>query len=258
MIRKFALIGAAALMPMGSALFVLATATPASAAVVKFDNSSDTVNCAGLSGKITISPALSGGGGPTPTVIKVSGTLYGCTDGLGRMNAKNNPLSPPFTGKFAGTLAGDSNSVTSLQGCGSDIGVLTVSWLATAGTQELTVKGVGTGVFVNTPLLYTKTVVNVSSAFGGMFVPTDAPYGTDNLATEGYGSFSLGKLATDHGCAPATYTVPDAFNGSDSGASSSTFAVTSQDFNAFIFNQENNATQTLSTISLGLGAAYFG
>ena len=252
MIRKFALIGAAALMPMGSALFVLASASPASAAVVKFDNSVDTVNCAGLAGKITISPALSGGGGPATTIIKVSGTLYGCTDGMGAMNAKNNTFSPAFFGKFTGTLQGDSNNVSSLQGCGSDIGTLTVSWTATAGTQVVK------GVTVNTPLLYTKTVVGLTSAWGGTFVPTDPPYGTDNLTTDGYGSFSLGKLATDHGCAAASYTVPDAFNGADSGASSSTFAVTSQDFNAFIFNQENNATQTLSTINLGMGAAYFG
>lgn len=256
MFRKIALMAAAALMPMGSAVFVLASATPASAAIVKFDNSGDTVNCAGLAGKITITPALSGGGGPTATVIKVSGTLYGCTDGAGQMNAKNNPLSPPFVGKFAGTLAGDSSNITSLQGCGSDIGTLTVSWLATAGTEDVTVKGVTTTV--TRPLLYTKTVVNVSSAWGATFVPTDAPYNTDHLTTDGYGSFSLGKLASDNGCAAATYTVPDAFNGSDSGTSSSTFAVTSQDFNAFIFNQENNATQTVSTINLGMGAAYFG
>jgi hypothetical protein len=104
--------------------------------------------------------------------------------------------------------------------------------------------------------LFTTTSVTMSQAFGGTFVPSGGGFGVDNITTDGYGSFSLGKLAVDHGCAASSQS--GGFGGSDSGATSASYAVTSQDFGAFLASEENNTTGTLSTVNLGIGASYFG
>lgn len=241
--RKILMSLAAVTLPVSSGLFILGAGS--ASAVTKYDNSTDTVSCGSIVlGKITITPALSISGS-SPTTIKVSGKLFGCTDGNSALNAKGNVLAPDFEGVFSGTLSGTSNSVTSLSGCSASSGTLTVTWLATAGATE--------------PLLWPHTVVNVDHVFGGTLTPSDAPYGTDNLATDGYGSFALGKVAVDDGCTSSTSeTGTQGFQGGNGGTTSSTFAVTQQDFSVFLENQENNATQTTSTINLSIGAAYFG
>jgi hypothetical protein len=232
-------VGAAAL-PLATVGALVAT-SGAAYAVTKYDNSTDTVNCAGIVGTIKIAPALSPTGGPTTTSVAVKATLYDCTDGNGALNKKADPTQPAFTGSLAGLLAGNSNNITALNGCSTTSGTLKVTWHATAGTN---------------PLLDTTTSVTMSQAFGGTFIPSGGGFGVDNITTDGYGSFSLGKLAVDHGCAASTQS--GAFGGSDSGVTSASYAVTSQDFGAFLANEENNTTQTLSTVNLGMGAAYFG
>lgn len=244
--RKILMSLAAVTLPVSTGLFILGSGS--ASAVTKYDNSTDTVSCGSIVlGKVTIQPALAIGG-TQPTTIKVSGKLFGCTDGLGNLNAKGNTLAPDFEGVFSGTLAGTSNNVTSLSGCSASSGTIVLTWLATAGATE--------------PLLWPHTTVTVDHIDGSTLTPSDAPYGTDNLSTDGYGAFELGKVATTAGggsCSTSTSeSGTQGFQGGDGGVASSTYAVTQQDFSVFLENQENNATQTTSTINLSIGTAYFG
>jgi hypothetical protein len=207
----------------------------------KYDNSHDTVNCAALVGTIKVAPALSPTGGPTATTLTVKATLLKCTDGNGVLNAKGNPAQPAFTGSLAGTLTGNSNNPSALSGCSASSGTLKVTWHATNGAKAL---------------VDPTTSVATTQAFGGTFVPIGGGFGIDNVTTGGFRSLSLGKLAVDNGCSPSSQT--GGFGGSDSGVTSASYAVTSQDLGAFTANEENNPLGTLSTINLGMGAAYFG
>jgi hypothetical protein len=210
-------------------------------AIFKYDNSHDTVSCKGLVGTISVTPALSASGGPTSTIVAVKATLLNCTDGNGALNKKGVPSQHAFTGALAGTLTGTSNNITSLVGCSSTSGTVKVTWAALNGTNAL---------------LDPTTSIALTQAFGSTFTPSGGGFGVDNVTTDGYGSFSLGKLATDNGCAAPTQT--GGFGGSDNGATSASYAVTSQDFGAILANEENNVLATKSTINLGIGAAYFG
>lgn len=265
--RKLLLSVAAAALPLSTGLFILSAGGTASAAVPKYDNSADTVQCSSVVlGKITISPALSATG-TSPTVIKVSGKMFGCADGNGALTAKKNPLATEFEGVFSGSLSGTSNSIASLSGCSATTGSISISWLAQGPYSGQTSPLTGASLYE--PLQYPKTVLTVDHVSGGTFTPdglatgASDPFGQDNLHTDGYGSFAIGKTATDAAvggtCATsASESGIQAFSNGDAGANSAFYGLTTQDFSVFVENQENNATQTLSTINLGQGEAYFG
>ena len=237
MFRRVILSTAGLLVASGTTLGVLAVSGPASAKTAPYNNSTDTVSCASFFGTVKISPPLSGAG-TSPTSLSVKGTLNGCTDGNKALNAKGGTPGSTFTAKVKGTLNGQSNSILTLQGCASNAGTLTITWGAYAGAAKLTAS---------------TTVVNINQTFGGSFVP-GSPFGAENMNTEGYGVFELGKAANDAGCTPAS--VSGGFLGTDSGASTSAVAVTSQDTFAILFGQANSASKT--TLTLGLGAVYVG
>jgi hypothetical protein len=246
MFRKICMAIALCLVPLGIGLGSITSGGPAAGATPKFDNSTDTVNCGSFSGKITITPALVVGG-TTPTTVVVKGTLNGCSDATGKVSGSSTS-DTLFTGKVSGTLTGANNNLTSLIGCSATTGTLTVKWKADYFDTSLSPS--------LEKLQYTSTTVSLSQIFGGTFTP-GSPFGTHNMTTPGFGSFEIGAAATANGCAAPTYTTPGAFLGSDSGASSSSFAVTSQDILAILNGQTTNSTGTESTIGLGIGA-YFG
>jgi hypothetical protein len=245
--RRILMAIAVLLVPLGFGMHALSTGGAAGASTPKFDNSTDTVHCGSFSGKITISPALVLGG-TTPTTISVKGTLNGCTDNTGKVSGSTTS-DTAFTGKVTGTLSGANNNLTSLVGCSSANGTLTVKWKASYFDSSLTPS--------DEKLLYTSTTVSLTQVFGTTFAP-GAPFGTSNMTTPGFGGFEIGAASTANGCAAPTYTSPGAFLGTDSGASTSSFTVTSMDISAILGGQASNLVSNTSTIGLGIGAYYGG
>jgi hypothetical protein len=181
----------------GIGMLVLTQGSPAAASTPKFDNSTDTVHCGSFSGKVSITPALVVGG-TTPTTITVKGTLNGCTDGTGKVSGSSTS-DTDFTGKVTGTLTGTNNNLTSLVGCSSATGSLTVTWKADYFNSALTPS--------LEKLAFTKTTTSLKQIFGTTFTP-GTPFNTDNMTTPGYGGFEIGAAATGNGCAAPTYTSP--------------------------------------------------
>ncbi len=249
MLRRICMALVVCLVPIGIGIGALTSGGSAAASTPKFDNSTDTVHCGSFSGKITITPALVLGG-TTATTIDVKGTLDGCTDGTGYVSGSSTS-DTPFSGKVSGTLTGANNNLTSLAGCSDASGALTVSWKADYYNSSLSPS--------LEKLMYTKTSVSLSQIYGTSFSP-GAPFGTDNMNTPGYGAFELGAVATSNGCTAPTYTTPAAFLGTDSGASSSSVAVTSLDISAILAGQANHSSSggTETEIGLGIGAYYGG
>lgn len=237
--RKLMMGAAAMTLPLGTVLALALTTGTAYAGAPKYNAGPDTVSCDSLSGTLTVSPALNLTGG-SPTTDTIKGTLDNCTDGLGALNAPGGSPGTGFTGSISGTLAGTTNSITGLQGCSSSSGTITIKWNAEAGTEKL---------------VSADTTVSVAHAYGATFVPANGGFETAPLSTDGYGSFGLGQAATANSCGSAL-SSSGAFGGNDSGATGSSYAVTSQDFGAFLLGEESSATK--STIGLGIGDAYFG
>jgi hypothetical protein len=247
MMRRICMTIAVCLVPIGIGLGALTTGSTASAGTPKFDNSTDTVHCGSFSGKLTVTPALVSGG-TTPTTVTVKGVLNGCSDATGKVSGSSTS-DTLFAGKVTGTLSGTNNDLTSLLGCASTTGTLTVTWKADYfdSSQSPPLE----------KLMYTKTAVSLTQIFGTTFTP-GSPFNTSNMTTPGFGAFEIGAAATANHCAAPTYTSPGAFLGTDGGATSSSFAVTSMDVLAILNGQATNPTATASTIGLGIGAYYGG
>jgi hypothetical protein len=87
------------------------------------DNSNDTVHCETVTkGAIKFAPALSATGA-SPTTIKISGTLGGCT-------SPSNPtlVFPEGKSKFKGVLSAPTNNCAALAGPSGTNGTLTFTW----------------------------------------------------------------------------------------------------------------------------------
>lgn len=247
MIRRLIMLGALVALPLG---FIAATAG-SSFAPATYNDSADTVTCGSFIGTATVTPALSITGS-SPDSISVKGDVYGCTDGNGQMNLKNDGSEPYFYGKVSGTMAGTSNNLTGLSGCSSDTGTITVDWDATAnGTEHLA---------------ESDTDVNVTHIFGLQLTSLPSPFNTDNMSTPGYGEFLIGYPAinAEHGdganC-PASASVPNsgtgsAFSNGDGGAAGGTVATTANDVNSILQGEES--TSAHSVLTLGAGAFYSG
>jgi hypothetical protein len=245
MIRRLILIGGALLLTLASGAYVFATSGPASASAPKFDNSTDTVNCSSFYGSVTISPPLALGGS-SPTTIAVKGYLKGCSDATGKVSGSDTS-NTAFSGEVKGTVTGASNNITVLAGCSSATGTLTVKWKAYYYNSSLTPPA--------EKLMYGSTQVSLTQIYGALFSP-GSPFGVDNVTTDGYGAFEIGNNATSNGCTAPTYTSPGAFLGTDSGATSASVAITSQDATAILDGQASSATST--KLGLGIGAYYGG
>jgi hypothetical protein len=189
MLHKVALFGGIAALISG---FVVGSTGVARA---QTNVGNDSVTCNTLFGTASISPALVNGGTATTTLVKIKGTLAGCTDNT---NGTVQLASGSFSGKFAGT----SNNCTALLGTSPLTGPLTIKWKTTKTGPKITP---------------TSTTVTVSTLTGGTF----APGGSFGAAT--YGTFSLGNSG-----------VSGAFTGGDNGATSSNIAATSQDIGAIL------------------------
>lgn len=250
MFRRIFMAMAVCLVPLGIGIGALASGGTASASTPKFDTSTDTVTCGSFYGSVAITPGLTGVGPFTGTSITVKGVLQDCTDGSGTVSGSETG-NVPFGGKVSGTLTGTTNDLTALAGCSSVTGTLTASFKAYDYNT------------LNTPplesLLYKTSTITPTEFFGTTFVP-GAPFGTDNMNTPGFGAFEFGKAATDNGC---TADLPpagtQAFEGTDSSATTSAFGVTSSDIDAILFGEDTStATPSTTKIDLGIGSAYFG
>lgn len=245
MVRRLLLVVAVLLIPLGAGAYVLASSSAASAGAPTFNNSTDTVNCSSFSGSVTVTPALVLGG-TSPTTLALKGSLLGCSDGTGKVSGSD-ASSTAFSGKVTGTLTGSSNNISVLAGCSGASGTLTVTW-----------KGYYYDASATPPsekLLYKTTQVSVSQIYGTLFSP-GSPFGSSNVTTDGFGAFEIGANATSNGCTAPTYTSPGAFLGTDSGASSASLAITSQDATAILDGQANKSGET--ELGLGIGAYYGG
>ena len=245
MVRRLLLVVVAMLIPLGTGVYILASSGSASAGAPTFNNGTDIVNCSTFDGSVIVSPALALGG-TSPTTIAVKGVLLGCSDGTGKVSGSDTS-NTAFSGKVSGTLSGATNNITVLAGCSTATGTLTVSW-----------KGFYYDASATPPsekLLYKTSTVSLSQIYGTLFSP-GSPFGTDNVTTDGYGAFEIGKNATDNGCTAPTYTFPGAFLGTDNGATSASVAITSQDATAILDGQANTSSGT--KLGLGIGAFYGG
>ena len=175
----------------------------------------DHVTCNTIYGTVGFKPSLIIGGTATSDAISVKGVVDGCTD-------TDNPAVLFTASSFSGKLAGTSNNALSLLGPSAVTGSIKISWKL----QKASVK-----------ITPTSSVVSPTTATGG----TEA--GVPGLGANAYASFSLTGT-----------TVTGAFTGSDGGAGSSTFAVTSQDLGAFTVA----AATGIKAINLGIGTITVG
>ena len=208
------------------------------AAPPKVDVTNHTVTCDTFFGSIKASPALTlAGSGPGTITLK--GTLDGCKDDtVGVYDASSNPggiALGPSTVK--GTLNVTSTSCTALAGLSAGTsGTLTTTWKTVAGTPKLTAA------------TSTLTVNQTNGAF------TTIGTGSGNFGANQYGEFQIGTPSSYGGTlAPS---VAGNFQGSDSGASSTTDVVTSQSVGSLL--AACGSTAGLKTINLGLGIAHLG
>ena len=113
--RKLLMSLAAASLPIGTGVVLLATAGTATAAAPVFADSTpppagDTVTCNTALGFFKIAPALVAGG-TAPAKVVIKATLEGCVDGFGAVNG-----GLPFYGIASGLLRTSSNNITNLSG----------------------------------------------------------------------------------------------------------------------------------------------
>ena len=241
MFRRWMMVGAIAIAPLGLAL---AVNTGAASAAVTYNNLTATVSCASVSGTATVKPGLSAVNNVADT-IAIKGYVGDCTI------TPSVPL-PAGAGfvwsaagnSFAGTLT-SRNSADNLNGCSSVGGSLTVKWAVAyvptgfsgssyygqAGTQKMTAP---------------TTVMTPNSLFGGIAINT-IPYGP--IGTELNGEFELGP---GNGCAVAS-PATGGFLGIDTGLSSKTYAETGQDIPQIL--AYSNYGSPLHAIPLGTGLA---
>ena len=242
-LRRVLLAATAMLLPIGAGANALAGSGNASAGTPRFDNSTDTVHCGAFFGKATINPALAVGGA-SPTSIALSGTLQGCTDGTGQISGSSSTQTA-FSGKVSGTLSGATNNITTLLGCSTATGTLTVSW-----------KGYYLGASPAEKLADATTSVGVTQIDGNLFAP-GAPFGSNNVTTDGFGQFEIGANATAAGCTPPS-SVSGGFLGTDNGATTASVAITSQDGTGILDGQTNKGSPPVTALLLGIGAYYGG
>ncbi len=244
MIRRLLAVLTVLLVPAAAGVFAITSSGTATATIrtATYNNTTNTVDCGAFAGKVVITPALALGG-TSPTTITVTGTVYGCQDNTGFISGSKT-ANIPFTGKVAGTLHGTNNNLTSLAGCSSSTGNLTVTWKAYYKNGAL-----------EESLAHTTTVASLTQIFGTTFQPApNSPYGATEPTTDGYGAFEIGAEATANGCTAPTET--GGFLGTDSGATASSLAVTSIDALGILNGEATVGTTT--TLGLGIGAYYSG
>ena len=157
------------------------------------DNSNDTVHCETVTkGAIKFAPALSNTGA-VATVIKISGTLGGCS-------SASNPtlVFPEGKSKFKGLLNAATNNCAALAGPSTTNGTLTFSWGVAA-----------PGV--------TQKVSTVTIPSGGS---------VGSFAAIGGGSYGVFGLGAPQG--GAALSVTGGFTGGNGGATSGGYVVTQQ------------------------------
>lgn len=228
MIRKMLMVAAAVAMPVG---VIAATAGTASAKPVTDSVAGATATCTTSGGTIgfhyAIGVAVPGGYVPPAKnkgqKITISGVDLSCTS-----SAVAGTFTGVASGKLASTNPGESAadfySAASIEGNdpsagGTLSGSLKVAWTAPP-NQKFSSKD---------------SVITIHSTVGG----------TTTIGGDTYGSFTI------PGTTPSS--ISGAFGGSDSGASSTTFAPTAQDEAALTV--EATGAGGISTITLGSGSA---
>jgi hypothetical protein len=192
------------------------TVSQAHAACTKVDATSHTVTCNSfVLASAGFTPALTTAGGGGNPVIKVKGTLYGCTD-----NTDANLVIDK--GAVSGILNGTAgNGCTTLLGSTTVTGSLVVKWKAAATSTDCYLSNVTT---------LTPHTIN-----GTTFGPSGAITGS-------YGAFQVPGATLP--------SVTGAYSGNDAGASTTFFATTTEDFGALL--GFCNSVKGLKTAHLGL------
>ena len=139
----------------------------------KIDVSNASITCNTVIGTASVEPPLAIGGTATSTVMRVKGSVAGCTV------TGANPVSI-LSGKVSGQVFGTSNEcITVFQPL---TGTLTIRWKADKTTPII-------------PTSSTMSITNVN--FGGFGVPWGAVYGQFSLGTSGVtGAFTGGDNGT--------------------------------------------------------------
>lgn len=181
--RKIILMGSAAAI---ASLF----AVSARAAVPKVDVSQSTIRCETLFATMGVKPVLTLGPSAAPVVIKVKGTVAGCTVLTGN-------TATVLSGKLSGSLTAPAGtSCTALASPTAVTGTLTIKWAADK----------------TTPLMQGASTITINQVSGGLF------QGPGTMGANVVGQFSLGVSL-----------VSGAFAGTDGGATSSIVGATSED-----------------------------
>lgn len=193
------------------AVVSLALAPITTWAATPVDVGNASITCATVIATAKLKPASTIGGPVGPTSTKVKGTVAGCT--------VTGATATVVSGKFSGTLAGNSSDCLTLAGTQPTTGTLTFKWKADP----------------TTPLLQKSSVVSVVSTTGGTITPGGA------FGSTQYAQFSLNSSG-----------VTGAFTGGDGGATSTNTAVSSQDIIEITVKQ-CGGPKGLKLINIGLG-----
>jgi len=217
MFRRWMMVGAVAVAPLGLALAVNSGAASAAAT---YNNTNATVSCGSVYGTATVAPGLSDINNVADT-IKIKGFVSDCTI------TPSVPL-PAGAGfvwsaagnQFSGTLNG-TNSAANLNGCSTNTGSLLVKWAV----EYIPTGFSGSSVYGQAgaeKMFAASTTLTPNSLFGGIAINT-LPYGP--IGTSLNGEFEIGP---GNGCAVAS-PATGGFLGVDNGISSETYAETGQD-----------------------------
>ena len=135
----------------------------------KIDVSNASITCKTVIGIASITPALAIGGTATSTVMRVKGSVAGCT-------VTGPPSVSILSGKVSGKVGGTSNECVTLFAPLS--GTITMKWK----TDK------------TTPIFQTSSTMNVTNvSFGGFVAPWGASYGQFSLGVSGVtGAFTGG------------------------------------------------------------------
>jgi hypothetical protein len=195
-----------------AALCLSATARMAAA---QEDASNNTITCNTITkGSISLKPALIVGGTVVGGVVKIKGSLSGCTT--------DNANITSITGSFKGELASTTtNDCVNLLGPTTNTGTIVIKWKSTPALVSST----------------STVTITAGDAVGGLFA--GLPPGT-------YGQFDLGNP-------PGTaLAVTGSFTGGDGGATSVATVITTQDTGALAVACAP-PSKGLKTLNIGLG-----
>ena len=245
MLRRWIMVGAVAVAPLGLALAVNSGAASAAAT---YNNANATVQCNSVYGTATVAPGLSAVNNVADT-IKIKGDVSDCTI----TPSVPLPAGAGFVWSAAGnsiaaTLAG-TNSAANLNGCSLTTGTILVKWAV----EYIPTGFNGNSVYGQAgaeKMLDPSTTLTPNSLFGGIAINT-IPYGP--LSSELNGQFELGP---GNGCAAASPGL-GGFLGVDQGLASQTFAETTQDIPTILAYSNALAGVGLAKDVLGIGGGTF-